>query len=1245
MALDEEKVAPYTGIDGSTSYTKLDDLTESDNPPETLDVKPNLNSSDAPEDNGYDKYLPGWKGTGKGVMDTQTKQDASTPGKTDNKNFDKFVSEPKEKGKGGADNKTKPSISIPDDSDNSDFDKYTPGWKGNSKWNTTSDSGKKDESQREYKGHDKLNFGKNPDAPKGETDKETTNDPKPANDKKPGSDKKPGYGGGSGGNSGKAQDKNKIEGKKAEDNTQKDKEEKKGDNKPADQSKCQKDKQESKGSDKPEGKRADNCQKQKIDPPKIQEPTEPAPTTVDSGHAPSPIKPATDCAPQETIEPPAYCEDIEPYEPPLPAPAEPQEGVCDASATPEGASKDGASPDGKSGDNEKGILDTVKEVGSTIFKSQEDSWGYFFDDFQGYAMTGVEADRDFFGNSHDYEAIKNKMAAACDSIDQSMFPQKLKYHQIQSDEICTENAIVKCAMGTVFSRVHLLAEPRPFIGTAIKNRILYTTDFVPGANFDGFGPCWNILNPAVAAATLAASLAAGTFVLTPFACQATMMPSPWIPMQQSTIGTKGAPFPQMVVTKKCISMCWGLGAIEFVHCGQGQGCSAPGFGNGEGDWDGHAVASAALNIAGLAAGAFSAGARFVAAKNAIVAARAAQAANAAMAAQRVGMVAKIMQTMKNARTIAVQARAIAVANKVSHAAKVAEASNNLGRAGKVAKFMGTNPAVFKVGTTTEKVVTSIELGSDVLSLGEAGFYLKDGKYTDAALTGIPVVGGRAVGGTVEALDFDAKNLPLIGKKIEARRERIRKEAYNSLPEELRPQFNKYMDDNKMSVKEALMTLERDNPDLITDYTKHHQDVATSKEMMNKAKEFKNAGGEQGVKNAEKWSNNVKKFNEEGGDAKLAQIANKKQAQKDFMEHGGEPAWTNAKAKNDAVGRFEAAGGEKKYKEYKAAETKLNETTNKIKQLQKENEMNAATMSLTQKDHDFFTQNGGDAKFEELFNTHPLTKEQQDLFSQLANARRGAMNYETALKNSQNYDNAIAQLKTEQKAAQDIVNSDGYKQMKSNVAAMGGEQYATNSSLRKGLENDYNKLNNEKTAAGAKIYDKDGNEVPNSKLDQYQASLNDAKNGRGDFEGYSTDKAEKEYNRRKQLEDDLKADGGSTDYADRKTAYENIVKDKTPVDIAISEDIEDTFIGVGGLVKDEGKTIVTESGKNTTTEWGKQYDKEDPSEDHKYFTGDDLKAGMATTFKGDTNDSGKSAALNPNSDDPDDPNFHGFDKYV
>ena len=315
-----------------------------------------------------------------------------------------------------------------------------------------------------------------------------------------------------------------------------------------------------------------------------------------------------------------------------------------------------------------------------------------------YQGTHEEANRSLFTDNFDYEKIQKQSTAHLNRVDQSMFPARDGFHSALqgSMSLCTENAIVQCAMGSVCSKLHVMDPLRgSAIGTTIKNRCAVVTDCVPGLNFDGFGACWNILNPAVAAATLAASIAAGTFVLTPMPCLATMMPSPWLPILGEMIMIRKKP----VLVDKSLCNCWGLGFITITHCGQGLDATPIRLTNTDGTVNWHLVLPLAANIAGTV---LSGGGALVA--------NAAKAAAAAKGAQAVAAAAEASQA----------ARAAALAAKAANAMKVANVAAKVGKAGDIASNVIT--IADGIGYISEGDITSglLNIGGGTIGMGFTG---------------------------------------------------------------------------------------------------------------------------------------------------------------------------------------------------------------------------------------------------------------------------------------------------------------------------------------------------------------------------------------------------------------------------------------------------------------------------------------------------------------------------------------------
>ena len=108
MALPQDSYAPYTGIDGSTSFTPINDQAEPDKPNDLTDSPSNAATPENTESSAFDKFIPGWKGNGKGVTANESKPDTSSSNNFENSTFD-------------------------DTSNNGEYDKYTHGWEVKSK--------------------------------------------------------------------------------------------------------------------------------------------------------------------------------------------------------------------------------------------------------------------------------------------------------------------------------------------------------------------------------------------------------------------------------------------------------------------------------------------------------------------------------------------------------------------------------------------------------------------------------------------------------------------------------------------------------------------------------------------------------------------------------------------------------------------------------------------------------------------------------------------------------------------------------------------------------------------------------------------------------------------------------------------------------------------------------------------------------------------------------------------------------
>lgn len=138
------------------------------------------------------------------------------------------------------------------------------------------------------------------------------------------------------------------------------------------------------------------------------------------------------------------------------------------------------------------------------------------------------------------------------------------FHLTTTMPICTANAVLRCSCGLAFGPLKVLPYNRTQIGTP-PNPVATIFDCIPNeVNIPQFILCFNILNPAVAAATAIATAAkGGVFTLAPAPCFGTMAPTPWIPTTKNTCGKTP------LLTQSSSSVCWGLGSINILHCGQG----------------------------------------------------------------------------------------------------------------------------------------------------------------------------------------------------------------------------------------------------------------------------------------------------------------------------------------------------------------------------------------------------------------------------------------------------------------------------------------------------------------------------------------------------------------------------------------------------------------------------------------------------------------------------------------------------
>ncbi|MBQ3630889.1 MAG: DUF4280 domain-containing protein [Prevotella sp.] len=139
-------------------------------------------------------------------------------------------------------------------------------------------------------------------------------------------------------------------------------------------------------------------------------------------------------------------------------------------------------------------------------------------------------------------------------------------------ELCTSNAIVQCPCGMTFCKMDATPMPRIHgVGQKMNNAFLTINDHLPFINvfpYNLFTLCTNQLNPFVALATLAATVAkGGVYTPTPWPCVASLPLFtfvPWIPTQFKVL-RNGMP----VVTNLSKLPCYLPALIEIKHCGQG----------------------------------------------------------------------------------------------------------------------------------------------------------------------------------------------------------------------------------------------------------------------------------------------------------------------------------------------------------------------------------------------------------------------------------------------------------------------------------------------------------------------------------------------------------------------------------------------------------------------------------------------------------------------------------------------------
>ena len=392
--------------------------------------------------------------------------------------------------------------------------------------------------------------------------------------------------------------------------------------------------------------------------PTISEPTEPAPKTVESDKAPSPLKLNTTPTPQETKPLPVVSVEAKPNSDAKPADDKPATKQQQESSKQANNTEATESPsENKEPTFGEKFVTVASMIGNGWWDSDKDIYNGGWADVGAdtYKGTGVATDRTLLGDAYNFADLHAQNQRILEKHDQSDFVDRKEPHKVYGMNICTENGLMTCAMGTVFSKLRILDPTRKTVlGKCPKNRCAVITDCVPGVNFDGFGPCWNILNPAVFAATTAASIAAGHFVLVPMPCVGTMMPSPWLPLAPNVLVNK-----QPILLDKSISNCWGLGFITFQECGQGLGPETHYFTDDAGNPNLHLIFAMAANVVAS-----------VATGGVAIAGRVAEAAAAARAAQAIAMGAR------GAEMAAAAAKWMKFAKIASNVSKVGDVTAN-----------------------------------------------------------------------------------------------------------------------------------------------------------------------------------------------------------------------------------------------------------------------------------------------------------------------------------------------------------------------------------------------------------------------------------------------------------------------------------------------------------------------------------------------------------------------------------------
>jgi hypothetical protein len=1143
MALPQDKFDDYNGLGGSQNGSNSNSVVL-DNNNTTDDIGPIIEIPDGVIDNNSDKVPSTDEETG--MFFCAQKADEKDESK-DEKKPNKDSKEPK--------NDNKPNKTS---EEHGNGKKPSHSSDGNNINKGTKEPDDKESKEKKTNNKEKQSFKKNASVPKeGETKKTDKIDSKP----KEGTGKKEGK-------EKKTDDSSKKDGNTSEEKTS-----------PA-----------------------------RIPPTKI-EPTGPAPTTVESSNKIDAFcTPIKNPKPQEIVRPEPNQSDNTPPREIKPAEKVSVTEQADKKLKQEADDKAKALEDsGKNGnaDQDKGFGDYMKEFYDTTTDNYGKSMAIGLDSLRkisnGYGNSGKESVRlgrglencppeiltaitlaqpalgiavaealAFCTDSFDYQAIQEQALAKCKNLDMSIFTKK-ESHNITLTDVCTENAIVKCAMGSIFSKMHLTFEKRPVIGTKFKNRMLVQTDFVPGMNFDGFGPCWNLLNPAVAAATLAASLAAGTFILTPVPCQATMLPTPWVTTQYTTMDVSSG-IPQLALTKSCVCTCWGIGAIQFVHCGQDQPPGAPGFskgvdlnGNSLGI-DGEAIFGLALNILGSGAGAV------------------------AGFAGKTAQGARALQAMNAARAATAADRAL----MTTKAMKALSLTKEFGRS-----FAGLN--TLKHGTKLQKIAWGMEALSDAGTFGQGAYnYWGKGDKASGIIGMATPLAGRTISGVTdvapEAINrskwFKGKEQSVINDarlslKTQSQRDQFDQYLNSQVFKDSRvadadaARFQHLVNDGGMSVDQAVNQIGKENKQrgIINDINTNNGGdinaaVSDAEKMRNLAKEYEQKGGHKAVENAEEWSKNVKKFNDEGGQSKLDEISQLKADQKSFKKMGGDSAWEKANNKKNAANHFEQSGGETTWTQLKEAK-KYDEMGGVAKQKEY-----ASAMMDNEAAYNEFKKLGGEDELLRLAKKSPLTKEEMSKFEALVNNRNGFNDYNKAKTDFLNID---AQRQKARPAIDDPNWKNNYNQMQADVNTMGGEKHIDSGSIQK-MKDDFASIDTAKNNANHVI--KDGNGNPVDDVNQYEKDLNKAKNGRGDYENDSTESANAKYQELKDREDKLTADGGSTSYSDREDAYNNLVKQQnTANDAQAWLDEHNTDEWLRGPGWGPGSPYISHSELDNTDYWG------------------------------------------------------------